>query len=317
MLLKARRAAWGTALICLVLIALPFSSLFLYPVSAGQAKKDDDGRKRVAVIPQDDSRTWTKDITVASLEDALKKTGRFTILTRSELDAVMSELKIANSDVVNPKDAVRIGKALSAQYVILARCLGVENKSKSGGFGGIKIGSSEMTCALQMQMINTETTEILASESYNKKKKTGSTFSGVYGASKDADADILKAFTEAVTESANDFAEKLALATPLEGLVVLVKADRVAINAGADKGVAEGQEFEVMIEGDPITDENGNTIGYDRTKVGVIRVVQVEPKLAWCTLVQTFDAKGTPDATPSTSRIEKFHKVRQIGKGRH
>lgn len=279
--------------------------------------KDLPSKKRVAVIVQDEVRSWTKALTLAAMEEAIKNNGRFTLLTRSQLDSVLGELKIANSDLVDPKEAAKIGKALSAQYVVLVKCLRAENRTSEVGALGIKLKKTKMDCLFQLMLINTETTEILVSETVSKNKSTKSGFTGPYGISTSADPDSLKTYTEIMEGASVEFADKISLMTPLEGLVLQVKATEVIINGGVELGMAVGQEFEVVIEGDAIADETGNVVGYDRIKIALLQIVQVEPKLARCLVLQTFDTAGVPDLTPQANRVGRLYKVRQVPKLNH
>lgn len=280
------------------------------------AKAKKGGKIKVAVIPQDRERQWTKDITVASLEDALVSGGRFAVLSRSELDSVMREQQFSNSDLVDPNAAVRIGKALAAQYVIIAKCVSLENKEKSGGFGfgGINVNqkTKTMTTSVQMQLIDTESTQIIESKSYTDKVENKSTQTSSGG--NETDAPGQDAYRDLMVKFAKDFADRLSLSIPIEALVVLVKNNQVAIDAGSEKAVTEGLEFEVILEGEPIRDSAGNVLSYDTTKIGRIRAVRVEPKLAWCDVVETYDASGRPEAAANVGKIQRDYVCKQVAK---
>ncbi|MBX7219476.1 MAG: CsgG/HfaB family protein [Blastocatellia bacterium] len=317
------------SMVCLLIAAgLLFSSTFA-PIfaqrqggqdkpagSLKEAKAKKGGKITVAVIPQAASNPWAKDITLAALEDALVASGRFAVLSRSELDSVLKEQSFSNSDLVDPNAAVKIGKALAAQYVVIAKCVSIENKSGGGGgsFGGISIGQKTQTMKVnvQMQLIDTETTQTIESQSYNDKAETKSTQTNFGGGKSDAPGE--DSYREMVVKFSKNFVERLSLAVPIEALVVLIKDNRIAINAGAEQAVTEGLEMEVVEEGEPVRGPDGAVLDYDTTKVARVRVTEVKPKIAYCDVIQTFDAKGTPDAAPNVGRIQKDFLVRQVAK---
>lgn len=276
-----------------------------------QATAKKGGKIKVAVIPQDRERKWTKDIMMSSMEDAIVGSGRFAVLSRSELDAVLGEQKLASTDLVDPTAAVNIGKALSAQYVLIIRTVSLENKAGGLSIGGYGKKTNTMNCNVQMQLIDTETTQIVESKTYSDKVSTSSTQVGDLGASAN-DAPGQDAYRTMVATFTTDFVNRLSNSIPIEASVVLVKGNLVALDGGAEKAMKAGVQFEITQEGEPIRDSAGKVLSYDTTKIGIVRVTRVEPKLAWCEVVQTFDAAGTPDATPNATRILRDFTAKQM-----
>lgn len=279
-----------------------------------QAKPKKSGKITVAVIPQSNQYSWTKDLTLAVLEDSLVKSGRFAVLSRAELDSVMKEQSFSNSDMVDPNAAVRIGKSLAAQYVLIAKCVSLDNKNSGVSFGGFGQKTSTMTTSVQMQLIDTETTQITDSQTYNDKVENKSTSVSGIG-SNSADAPGQDAYRKLMEGFAGNFVERMSLQIPIEALVVLVKNNQVAIDAGSEKAVTQGLEFEVILEGEPIKDASGNVLSYDKTKIARVRAARVEPKLSWCDVVETYDANGRADASPNPSRIQRDFAAVQVSKG--
>ena len=283
--------------------------------SLAKAKPIKGGRIKVAVIPQDPvpSRGWTKDIMMASLEDSLVAVGRFDVLSRSELNAVMTEQKFANSDMVDPSAAVKLGKALSAQYVIIIRAVSLELKQGGYTFGGMGKKSVAMNTNVQMQLIDTETTQIIESKTYSGKKENSIAVLGEEPGQQQNQVQVPgeNEFRTLVQGFATDFVNHLSAAIPIEASVVIIKGNLIGIDAGAEKAVKTGVRFEVTLEGEPIKDAAGNILSHDTTKIGVIKVVRVEPKMSWCELVQSFDPGGAADATPNINRVQRDDEVKQ------
>jgi curli biogenesis system outer membrane secretion channel CsgG len=69
---------------------------------AQRAASQRGGRLTIALISEDHTgkHEWTKPFMTAAFEDKLLAAGRFRVLSRSELDAVMAEQKISVSGFV-------------------------------------------------------------------------------------------------------------------------------------------------------------------------------------------------------------------------
>src|SRR5687767_9523699 len=198
------------------------------------------GKIRVALVPVDASNAKdvdAKNMIPAAFEDAMLKAGRFMTLSRSEMGAVRSEQRFAASGEVDPSGAVKLGKALSAQYVVVVRQLAFD--AKGGGFGrAINVGKvkTEYTLRLQAQTVDVETSQIVQSKSYEKKFET-SKMTLDATKMKENSSDVAGPYRAALDEFAADFTSELAAAIPLEAVVVAIRdANNVAINAGTDQG---------------------------------------------------------------------------------
>ena len=107
-------------------IAIAMILLSVTAVSAqrrsGEAPKQS-GKPRVVVIGTGSGDTlWTTNITTASLEDALSQGGRFELITAAQRDKILSEQGFNNSDLVDPKQATRVGKLLVGQVHHRGQC---------------------------------------------------------------------------------------------------------------------------------------------------------------------------------------------------
>ncbi|MCS6886023.1 MAG: CsgG/HfaB family protein [Acidobacteriota bacterium] len=267
------------------------------------------GKKKIFVVAgSSHDKAWTNDIIAGELENAVVASGKFTLLSRSAMDTIIKEQKLAQSDLANPASAAQIGRILTADYALIGKCLNAEVKNASVNvpFAGT-VTKVKLNATVQMQLIKVETSEVIDSAEYtDKAEKTASNFgsSGTPGA---------EDFRAMMKKFAKQFVDKLSLSIPIEALVVLIKGSEVAIDAGSEASVRPGMEFEVYSEGEPIRNAAGEILAYDRTVHARIRVARVEPKIAWCSIVQTFNENGQPDAVPSPARIKRDQSVRQVG----
>jgi hypothetical protein len=111
---------------------------------------------------------------------------------------------------------------------------------------------------------------------------------------------------------ASKFVAEVGTSVPVEGLVVLVRGGRVAIDLGGEQGAQAGQEFEVYTQDEPIKNAAGEVLSYVTTKYALLRIASVEPKLSWATVVQTYGEGGKPDAQAQLDRIKVNYSVKQV-----
>jgi hypothetical protein len=243
------------------------------------------------------------------------------LITAAQRDKILSEQGFNNSDLVDPKQATRVGKLLSARFIIVGNALDVSlSKTKMGGvsssLGGL-IGrrsssvpdeiSADVKSKVQIQMIDAETGVLKLSRSYEEKTSKDTLTKSR------SETDIRQeGYRKAMEKIASQFSQEVGTSVPVGGLVVFVRGGRVAIDLGSDQSIQVGQEFEVYTEDEPIKNAAGEVLSYVTTKHARLRIASVEPKLAWATVVETYNENGTPDPQPKLDRIQVNFAVKQI-----
>ena len=278
------------------------------------------GKARIVVLGSSSPDiAWTQNVTTASLEDALQQSGRFELITSTQRDKLLSEQGFNNSDLVDPKQATQVGRLLSARYIIIGNALEVSASKKRvphsplggripglGGGGGEEI-SSDVRTKVQIQMIDAQTGVVKLSHSYDEKvSKDSMTHSS-------SDYDTLRAgYRKAMEKVANEFVHEFGLSVTTEATVVFIRGDRIALDVGSDQSARVGQEFEVVSQDEPIKNAAGEVLSYVTTKYARLRIVSVEPKISWTTVVQTYDQDGNPDPQPRIDRVKLNYTARQV-----
>jgi TolB-like protein len=247
-------------------------------------------RKRIGVFPM---QSEVREVTGARLEgavtDALLRLSRFDVVARTQMDKVLAEQKLSNSDVVDPESAIRIGKLLGADYVVTGTLL---STAFEPGF----FSKDEFTARARIEVIEAATGRIVFSDSFAGARKTlvmrrGTSLSTLSPAERE------RSLTESLAALASRFVARLDLLDPLTGYVVKVEGRRVAINLGRDSGVKAGQEFLVVDEAEPVRDPaTGETLSVDRRTRARLAIVSVEEKLAWARVVATSSPNASVDA---------------------
>lgn len=90
----------------------------------------------------------------------LVKSGKFRVVEREQLQALMQEKNLTLSGDVDPSSAVRIGKLLGVNYLLTGAVTEYGNTSVGGGGGGVSVGKKKFVAALNARLIDTSTGEI-------------------------------------------------------------------------------------------------------------------------------------------------------------
>lgn len=161
------------------------------PVLAGAAEKS--AKPRIAVLEfknKADNQWWfhggaeaAQDVFVTELV----KSGKFRVVEREQLAALMQEKNLTLSGDVDPKAAIKIGKLLGVNYLLTGAVTeyGVTDKSAHGsGIGrlpGFSAGKREFTAALNARLIDTSTGEIVWADEATKTESSVKVSVGGFG----------------------------------------------------------------------------------------------------------------------------------------
>ena len=149
-------------------------ALLVAVVTAAGAAND---KPRIAVIEfknKADNQWWyhggaeaAQDVFVTELV----KSGRFRVVEREALQALMQEKNLSLSGDLDPKTAVRAGKLLGVDYILTGAVTEYGNTQTSvdtpgGSAGGrwipgVNVGKNTFSAAMNARLIETETGEIV------------------------------------------------------------------------------------------------------------------------------------------------------------
>ncbi len=256
----------------------------------------------------------------ALLTDVLTKTGRFRVLTRTELNEVLDEQDLGDSGRVAKPSAAKIGQVLGAEYLIQVVVNSYEANvgGKKGGlggvsrklraFGGIKGGKNKSYVQLTFKLIDAETTEILASQVVEGTITemsmdlsgmgwgAGGALGGFLGGY--AKTPIGQAVMATINVGVFELVKQLGN-LPMTGSVVKIEDGRVIINLG-DGAVESGDELRAVSQGEDFVDpETGLSLGAEEEEIGTLKVTEVKEKYCYAVPVGF-----------ETSRLSRGDKVR-------
>ncbi len=257
-------------------------------------------KPRVAVMNFANNSTWSwwgdklGEAAADELVTQLLKQGRFTVIERSQLEAVLAEQRLGATGAVNASTAAQIGKVLGVQF-ILTGSITQFSVERTGGsiraFGGIGASVSNAEAKLDVRLISTDTAEILvAAEGQGNKRMGGGSFRGTGGErtfDQGAAQEALRPAIEQVVARLGEQAGQLQAAMPAAptGQVVGVKGDLVYINRGQSAGVTVGQRFSASRVTDEIKDADGRVLDRVVSRVATLEVTQVLSQSSVCRIV--------------------------------
>ena len=182
---------------------------------------------------------------VGMLSDLLKKTDKFDVVERQEVNQLIREIKFEKSDWVKKDPANKLGNIYGVQYILLGEVL--------PNYGGEQFSSTQYTTTLRLVDVNT----------------------GVVISTGTGERDYLqKALVRAVHALSDDLE-----GNPWTCRVVRLDNKGVYINAGLDDKIEKNDVFAVIRLEDSIKDKTtGQVLGYKQTEIARIKVTDVLEK---------------------------------------
>lgn len=259
------------------------------------------------------------------LVDRLVGSGVYSVIERKQLDKILAEQNLSNSDRADPASAAKIGRVLGVDSIIVGSItqFGRDDKKTdvgggavaSGlgrfGIGGVQRSKSTAVVQVTARMINTSTAEILASvQGRGEETRNGTAILGSGGsyagmaagaldmrASNFADTILGVAVNKAVTQIAGGLDQRASalptVTVSIDALVADASADgTVIINAGSKAGVKVGDTLSVKRSVRQVRDPaTGKVIRTIADSIGTIRITEVDESSAVGKLTGTGPAK--------------------------
>lgn len=197
-------------------------------------------RMSIAVLPTErqGERSVAGDAVYDSLISAFVNQERFSIVERAKLEAVLRELKLGQTELVDPKTAAKAGKIAAADGIISATVL--------------ETGESIEVIA---RLIDTETSVVLSSNDAFDEEKG------------------LMAVGRLMQGLAYKFKRDLPL---LEGIIIEAKSGEILIDLGSEKKIRKNMKLILYREGQTIKHPvTGRVLGSRTEELGIATVKDV------------------------------------------
>ena len=239
----------------------------------------------------------------AIITDVMNRTGRFRLLERQALSAVLSEQDLVTSERVTKPSGAKTGNVLGARYLVQVAVTDYEANvsGREGGgvgllrntaaFGGLGMKSSRGRVGLNVRLIDAETSEVVYTKQIESViKESGLTVVGFGGSagfndylggflSNYSKTPIGQAVIAGINKGIYELAKQIG-AEPAAGSIIQVKGGQIWINLGRGS-VSVGEELRVWEKGEALIDpDTGISLGSMDTDIGGIRVMQVQERFS-------------------------------------
>jgi curli biogenesis system outer membrane secretion channel CsgG len=222
------------------------------------------------------------EISLANIEELLAtslfNTNRFNLIERKRIQTALAEQDFGASDRITTETAAKIGKALGAEYLIIATI--TEWTPSKSRFGVAGIGQSTAEVAISYKVIDATSGQLTFAGT--ERATTGSWNFVVGGKS----PPINYAVQACINKAAYKIASSLKAQT-WRGAVAQIKGDKVYINAGSNKGIQMGMKLTALAKGAVLIDpETKLPLGSDTEAIGTLTVTTVNESFSIATIVQ-------------------------------
>ena len=160
---------------------------------------DKSSKPRIAVLEfknKADNQWWWHGGSAAAQDvfvTELVKSGKFRVVEREQLQALMQEKNLTLSGDVDPSSAIKIGKLLGVNYLLTGSVTeyGTTDKGAHGsGIGrlpGFNVGKRSFVAAMNARLIDTSTGEVVWADEARAEESSAKVSVGGFGGGVDDD----------------------------------------------------------------------------------------------------------------------------------
>jgi curli biogenesis system outer membrane secretion channel CsgG len=227
------------------------------------------------------------------LTNALIQSKRFVVLERQVINQVLDEQDFAASNrTAKALKSAETGKVIPSQLLIIGTITEYAAATKGSGGGlsimGIRLNKSKSSShiGLIIRIVDSTTGEVLDSVSVEGEASAGA-FGGdaCYGdvctGGSSNTAQTTAQATEGVIQDAVDEIIERTKNIPFKGKLIRVDGSTLYANAGGRNGAKPGDTLSVYSPGVELIDpDTGESLGNDMSKVGSIKLVDVQEKFS-------------------------------------
>ena len=268
------------------------AALLLAPLAPlhGEAASMQSEKLRIGVVPFQNSSTL-RDAAMSGrlaefLTAELMQNRNYELIERNRIDTIAREQAFGMQGNVDPSTAAQVGKILGLDYIVYGSLLEANANTETSTSSNRTTYTTRAKAVVSVTVVEVETGRIIISE---RGEATRSYYHGETRPSSSADhySDSIK---EAIGKAG--FAIRRDIA-PLEPAVIRVSGKEVTLDMGREAGLSEGQKFEIVREGEALTDLQGNIIDVETIKIADITIKSVTANTAIATVVRINKVPGT------------------------
>jgi curli biogenesis system outer membrane secretion channel CsgG/V8-like Glu-specific endopeptidase len=231
-----------------------------------------------------DIKKKDSELVTGSLTNALRESGKFTIVERQDINAILREAEFSNSKWVNPEQTNKIGNIYGVKYIVIANLL----KSQAGEY----VAAGNYVLALRLCEVET----------------------GNISATGQGEGVTLK---DAIANAVKDFSSKIS-SQPWSARIVKVENGFVYLGAGSDEGLKSRDVLDVYkLKNNILDPQSGKVLGVEKTKTGSIEIVEIlSSDLSKAKVLDSlepitsdFIAQANPTPNSGADEISKWKKI--------
>jgi len=182
------------------------------------------------------------ELVTGLLTGILRESGKFAIIERQDINAILREAEFSNSKWVNSEQALKIGNIYGTKYIIIANLLKNE--------AGERVAANNYVLVLRLCEVET----------------------GNISATGEGDGLTVK---DAVINAVKDFSSKIS-SQPWTARIIKIEEGFVYVGAGSVEGLKNKDVLEVYkLKSNIIDPETNKVLGTDKTKIGSLEIVEV------------------------------------------
>lgn len=245
------------------------------------------------------------------IESAIAETGKFRVMERQRMKALMGEQVRAKGGMVTTNQPGKIGGFEGADFLIYGTITSVSARSASDIGSNLVsglLGNKNANCtnrfatlALDVKITDADSGEIRYVKRLNETVKSATSCSG------SASVDVPQLLRSAANKVATGLVTTL---YPIQ--IASVQGDGSFILNYGEGAVEPGAIMAVYSKGESIRDPStGEVIGNNETRLGYVRISEVMGRLSKATAASVF---AQPVAIGSVVRVASAEEVKQLAK---
>ncbi len=308
-------------------------TLSMMALSICQVPAHADAKRRIAVLPFEygsvSSVVGTYDVGKGVTELMINKLvsdGTYKVVDRQMLDNILKEQNLSVSDRADPATAIKIGKILACDAIVVGTVthFGFETKSVSvgslpsiasgyipfggalGAFSGAGSKKSKVKVSISARIIDTATTEILGVAEGQGMSSRGGTSLGVVDVDNsdfassiagEATYQAVDQLAATISSLASKIPDNQSIANrDVQGKIADVTGNTVIINVGKINGLAVGDSLQVERITKTIKDPvSGKVLKEVTGTIAVIKLTQVDKDNSTGDIVKSTGNVGVGD----------------------
>ena len=233
-----------------------------------------------------------------TLIDELVQSQRYEVVTRQDIDAVISELQIQQDGLFRKQGKVDLGQLKNVEYLLKGSVTDFSHVATTGltaFFSNLGIsGRSHMAIVtVTLYIIEVESGEIITSKQVEGKAYASSLDvkakqdDAGFGSTSFYRTPLGKACKQLIAEAMDEINTVIA-SQKWNPRIITVSKDQVIISGGVDRGLEVGNLYTAYSPGLPLVDpETGDVLGHtDGSYAGKIQLISIKDKFSYAKILK-------------------------------